>query len=137
MEISTVKTMDVYLIEDDEIYSEFIRKSLSQSDYNVKPFYNAEDCLKELEGNSHNPDVIIIDYKLPGMNGIEFFQKIQPTIDDTKTKMIVLSSIDDGNLVLDFIQKGIRDYVIKDEQVVNSLTSIMEGNDEDYYFFDD
>ena len=126
--------MDVFLIEDDEIYSEFIRKSLT--DYKVKPFYTAEDCLKELEA-SNIPEVIIIDYKLPGMNGIEFFQKVQPTVDEDSTKMIFLSAIDDGNLVLDFIQKGIRDYVIKDEQVINSLISIIEGNDDDYYFFDD
>lgn len=129
--------MEVYLIEDDEIYSEFVRKSLSQSDFNVKPFYNAEDCITELKNNPLVPDVIIIDYKLPGMNGIEFFQTIHPTIDEDKTKLIVLSSIDDGNLVLDFIQKGIRDYVIKDDQVVSSLIAIIDGNDDDYYLFDD
>lgn len=127
--------MEVFLLEDDEIYSEFIRKALTQSDYKVKPFYSAEDCLIEVE--KYMPDVILIDYKLPGMNGIEFFQKILPMVDEDQTKLIVLSSIDDGNLVLDFIQKGIRDYVIKDEQVVNSLISIIEGNDDDYYLFDD
>ena len=126
--------MDVFLIEDDEIYSEFIRKSLT--DYKVKPFYTAEECLKELE-TGNTPGAIIIDYKLPGMNGIEFFQKVRPTIDEDSTKMIFLSAIDDGNLVLDFIQKGIRDYVIKDEQVINSLVAIIEGNDDDYYFFGD
>ena len=126
--------MDVFLIEDDEIYSEFIRKSLT--DYKVKPFYTAEDCLKELD-TANAPQVIIIDYKLPGMNGIEFFQKVRPDIDEDSTKMIFLSAIDDGNLVLDFIQKGIRDYVIKDEQVISSLVAIIEGNDDDYYFFDD
>ena len=129
--------MEVYLIEDDEIYSEFIRKSLSQSDYQVKPFYTAEDCLKELNGNGEIPEVFIIDYKLPGMNGIDFFQQVHPKINEDKIKIIILRAIDDGNLVLDFIQKGIRDYVIKDEQVINSLVSIIEGNDDDYYFFDE
>ena len=128
--------MDVYLIEDDEIYSEFIRKSLAQNDFKVKPFYNAEDCLKIID-TSPKPDVIIIDYKLPGMNGIDLFQEIQPKFNEDETKIIFLSAIDDGNLVLDFIQKGIRDYVIKDEQVINSLISIIEGNDDDYYFLDD
>ena len=128
--------MDVYLIEDDEIYSEFIRKALAQYEYKVKPFYNAEDCLKELD-NAGIPNIIIIDYKLPGMNGIDFFQKVQPTVNEDETKLIFLSAIDDGNLVLDFIQKGIRDYVIKDEQVVESLVAIIEGNDDDYYFFGD
>ena len=135
MDGTLINTMEVYLLEDDEIYSEFIRKALTQNDYKVKPFYTAEDCLVEVENKM--PEVIIIDYKLPGMNGIEFFQRIQPMVNEDETKLILLSSLDDGNLVLDFIQKGIRDYVVKDEQVVSSLIGIIEGEEDDYYLFDD
>lgn len=127
--------MHIYLVEDDEIYNEFVNKSLSKEGYEVTSFYNAEDCLKALDSNK--PSALIIDYKLPGMNGIELFQKIYPKIDEEKTKVIVLSSIDDGNMVLDFIKKGIRDYVVKDENVISSLVAVMEGQDDDYYFFDD
>ena len=127
--------MLIYLVEDDEVYSEFISRSLRQKNFDVKQFYNAEDCLQE--SDQLKPEAIIIDYKLPGMSGIELFQKIQPTLNTEETKVIVLSSIDDGNLVLDFIQKGIRDYVVKDDHVIDSLVSIIEGNDDDYYFFGD
>ncbi len=34
-----------------------------------------------------------------------------------------------------FIQKGVRDYVIKDENVVDSLKAILDGNEDDYYLF--
>ena len=127
--------MKVFLVEDDEVYSEFISKSLGQKNYVVKPFYSAEECFSHLSGET--PDVILIDYKLPGMNGIEFFQKINSQLDEDETKVIVLSSIDDGNLVLEFIQKGIRDYVVKDEHVIDSLVAIIEGHEDEYYFFDD
>ncbi|MDH5382110.1 MAG: response regulator [Cyclobacteriaceae bacterium] len=127
--------MELYLVEDDEVYSEFISKSLSHKAYSVKPFYSAEDCLGAMQ--SLQPDAILIDYKLPGMNGIEFYEKIKNEIDEDKIKIILLSSIDDGNLVLDFIQKGIRDYVVKDEHVIDSLISIIEGKEDDYYFFDE
>ncbi len=127
--------MDVFLIEDDEVYSEFISKSLKQKNLIVKPFYSAEECLGTMNGDY--PKVIIIDYKLPGMNGIEFYQKIKSDVNEDDTKVIILSSIEDGNLVLEFIQKGIRDYVIKDDFVIDSLVSIIEGNDDDYFFFGD
>jgi hypothetical protein len=45
----------------------------------------------------------------------------------------MLSAIDDGNMVLSFIQKGVRDYVIKDENVIESLEAVIEGK-EDYFF---
>ena len=45
----------------------------------------------------------------------------------------MMSAIDDGNLVLDFIKKGVRDYVVKDEKVIKTLTSIIEGEDDIYF----
>ena len=126
--------MRVFLVEDDEVYAEFIKKALADRDYNVESFITAEDCKSALNGNL--PEVFIIDYKLPGMSGIQLFEELKPSITDD-VKVIILSSIDDGNLVLEFIKKGIRDYVVKDEYVIDSLEAIIEGRDDDYYFFDD
>ena len=123
--------MNIFLVEDDAIYSEFIQNGLSQHpDYKVKPFASAEDALKAING--HLPDVMIVDYKLPGLSGIELYEKIKTQITDTN-KVIMLSALDDGNMVLSFIQKGVRDYVIKDEQVIESLKAIISGNDENYF----
>lgn len=123
--------MKIFLVEDDKIYSDFIRKSLSQNDnYNVTPFGSAEDAMKEMNGGL--PEVLIIDYKLPGMSGINMYENIKPQITDSH-KVIMLSAIDDGNMVLSFIQKGVRDYVIKDENVIESLEAVIEGRD-DYFF---
>ena len=67
------------------------------------------------------------------MTGIELYESIKDKINDAH-KVIMLSAIDDGNMVLSFIQKGVRDYVIKDENVIESLVSILEGKDDDYLF---
>lgn len=123
--------MNIFLIEDDEIYSEFIRKALSKNaGYNVKPFSSAEEALHAINGKL--PEVVIIDYKLPGLSGIELYEKIKSKITDVN-RVIMLSALDDGNMVLSFIQKGVRDYVIKDEHVVDSLEAIISGNDENYF----
>ncbi len=123
--------MNITLIEDDEIYSEFIRKALGQSpDHKVNAFGSAEEALKTINGKF--PDVLIVDYKLPGMSGIEFYDNIKSGITDS-TKVIMLSALDDGNMVLSFIQKGVRDYVIKDENVIEALQAIISGKD-DYFF---
>jgi DNA-binding NarL/FixJ family response regulator len=125
--------MNIFLVEDDEIYSEFVRKALSQNpDYKITPFFTAEDALKAINGKL--PDVLIVDYKLPGMSGIDFYEKIKPQIKDAANRVIMLSALDDGNMVLSFIQKGVRDYVIKDENVIDSLESILAGNDDDFLF---
>jgi DNA-binding NarL/FixJ family response regulator len=125
--------MRIFLIEDDDIYAEFIKKALSQNpEYQVKSFATAEDALSAVNGKL--PDVLIIDYKLPGMSGIEMYEKIKGQIGE-KNKVIMLSALDDGNMVLTFIQKGVRDYVIKDENVIESLEAILGGKEDDYYLF--
>jgi PleD family two-component response regulator len=48
----------------------------------------------------------------------------------------MLSALDDGNMVLSFIKRGVRDYVIKDENVIDSLTAILQGKEDDYFLFD-
>jgi len=119
----------VFIIEDDNIYSEFLKKNL-RTKYKIYAYYSAEDAIVALK--SISPDVLIIDYKLPGMNGIELFETVKDSIGED-TKVIVISAIDDGNLVLDFIKKGIRDYVIKDENVVESLVAIIEEDNTIYF----
>jgi len=125
--------MTIFLVEDDDIYAEFIKKSLnSNAAYSISIFHTAEDGLKSL-GNAM-PDVLIIDYKLPGMSGIELYEKVKARLTD-KNKVVMLSALDDGNLVLNFIQRGVRDYVIKDENVIESLEAVLNGSEDDYFLF--
>ena len=121
--------LKVFLVEDDEEYAEFIKKSLRKK-YQIYSFITAEECLVTLK--SINPDVQILDYKLPGMTGIELYEQVKYQL-SSEVKVIMMSAIDDGNLVLDFIKKGVRDYVVKDEKVINTLTSIIEGEDDIYF----
>lgn len=126
--------MEIYLIEDDEIYAEFIRKSLLSQNaaWKIRHFITAEDAEKAINGKL--PEVLIIDYKLPGISGIDLYDRIKNKIKE-HNKVIMLSALDDGQMVLGFIQKGVRDYVIKDENVVDSLKAILDGNEDDYYLF--
>ncbi len=117
-------TASLYIVEDDEIYAQFLKVNF-KNEYKVFTFITAEDCLKALQNNT--PDVMILDYNLPGMSGIELYEQLKTTF--TKTKFIMLSSIDDGAQVLEFIKKGVNDYVVKDDNVITSLKNVIKGED--------
>ena len=126
--------MTIHIIEDDEIYAEFVKRALAQDPrLTIKSFKSAEECLSALNGGPI-PDAFIVDYKLPGKTGIDFYEAIKSKLKD-ENKLILMSAIDDGNMVLNFIRKGVRDYVIKDDNVIDSLKAILEGKEEDYYLF--
>ena len=71
---ATLKEKRLLLIDDDE----WIRDSLSLffelQGCSLVALETAEEGLKELSRRSY--DIIIADYKLPGMNGLEFFKRI-------------------------------------------------------------
>jgi DNA-binding NarL/FixJ family response regulator len=126
--------MTIYLVEDDIVYSEFVMKSLElRGSYNITAFPDAEECEDAILKRGI-PDAFIIDYKLPGMQGIDLYDKIKSKLKENQ-KCILMSSIDDGNLVLSFIQRGVRDYVIKDINVVESLHAILEGKEDNFLSF--
>src|SRR5690348_15744963 len=126
--------MTIYLVEDDTIYAEFVTKTLAKKgSYEITWFPNAEEC-EQAVAKKALPDSFILDYKLPGMQGIDLYEKLRPKLKPDQ-KCILMSSIDDGNLVLSFIQRGVRDYVIKDENVIDSLAAILEGKEDEFLTF--
>lgn len=126
--------MEIVVIEDDAVYAEFVCKSLTRPERNIRHFADAESAL--IYFNSHKPEIIIIDYRLPGMSGIEFFLAIKDKMRfSANVKAIMMSALDDGRMVLGFIQKGVRDYVIKDEYVIDSINAILEGREDEMIFF--
>lgn len=118
----------IFLVEDDVDYASFIQKSLEKEDlYSVEVFKSGELCLAEIKKNIV-PSTVIIDYYLPGMNGLELYSAIRKK--NNSVQLIILSANTDASLVVEMIKKGIRKYAIKNENVIVSLQALMEENDD-------
>ncbi len=98
----------VLVIEDDEITLEIIVKCINE-DFIVYKGNSAEDGYqKYLE---KKPDIIICDLNLPFMNGIELLKKIR--VQDKNVRMIISSSKNDVQTLLDASELGLSKYLIK------------------------
>ena len=72
----------LFLVDDDAVYLKMLENDFIQQpdlDFNIETFSTGELCIESI---SHNPDVIILDYQLDGieknaMNGIETLNKIK------------------------------------------------------------
>jgi DNA-binding NarL/FixJ family response regulator len=62
------------------------------------------------------------------MKGLELYLHIKKKYDSIP--LIILSSNTDPNLVLEMVKKGIRRYVIKNENVIAALLALLEQNDD-------
>jgi DNA-binding NtrC family response regulator len=111
----------IFIVDDDPLINTLVVKRFTSEGYNVEAFENGDDCLNAL---SRNPDLIILDYFFVSgnkelMNGMEVFDKIMEV--RPETPVVMLSGQDKGEIVLEFARKGIADYVIKDNNLIDSL----------------
>lgn len=111
----------VFIVEDDHFLGSLIKKTLEKLDNcEVTHFMTPEECLNNLH---LNPDIISIDYMLPGMNGIDLMEKIKNYNDSIQCVMV--SGQEKIDIVIDTYRKGAADYIIKnDNALVNLENSI-------------
>jgi DNA-binding NtrC family response regulator len=107
----------IFVVEDDTWYRNFLTYALQLNpDYEVFPYENAKDCLNNLH---LKPDLITIDYSLPGMNGAELIKKIKER--DDQIQLIVISGQEDVGTAVDLLKLGVFDYLIKNEDTKHRL----------------
>ncbi|HJR81276.1 MAG TPA: response regulator transcription factor [Anaerolineales bacterium] len=117
------------LIADDHVfYREGVRALLSNSPQItvVGEASNGDEVITkaaELE-----PDVILMDIKMPGANGIEATRKI--TQSQNRIGILVITMFDDDDSVFAAMRAGARGYLLKDadkDELVRAITAVERG----------
>lgn len=116
------KTGTIYIVDDDPFINTLIVSHFKSEGFNVEAFNYGEDCLDSLH---NNPDLIILDYFFLKeghnvMGGFEIFNRIKELRPDLP--VIMLSGQEKGEVILEMARKGIDDYVIKDENLIDNLS---------------
>ena len=91
---------------------------------------NGEEAVS-LVSRTH-PDVVLMDVRMPGMDGIEATRRISATNDGERpTRVIILTTFDLDEYVMAAIQTGASGFLLKDtepETLLNSIRTVFNGN---------
>ena len=102
----------VLLVDDQQILAEGI-KSVLQTSSELSVVGIASDGLRAVDACMHlKPDVVLMDIRMPNMNGVVATKRIKE-IDDN-IKIIVLTTFDDSDYILSAINNGASGYLLKD-----------------------
>ena len=108
----------IFTIEDNLMYGELIKHTLEKEhNYDVTLFQNGEDCLKHIH---FNPDIVTIDYNLPGMTGLEILKRINNYNNDID--VVIVSGQTDIEVAVEAYKNGAKYYIIKNENALTELT---------------
>ncbi len=120
--------MKVLICDDQAIIRDGL-EMLLKLEKDVEVVGQAQDGAEAVEQTAqHQPDLVLMDLKMPGMNGIEATRQIRarwPAI-----KVLVLTTYDDDEWVFDAIRAGASGYLLKDtprEEVIKAIRGTVEG----------
>ena len=99
----------IFIVEDDNFYNSVLSTYLKTKGFNVQSFLTGEECIEKI---SLKPDIILMDYMLTGLNGLEVMKRMRPNCPNTD--FIFLSGQTDIKVALNALHLGAYDYIIKD-----------------------
>ena len=110
--MSGFKKIKVIIADDQTILAEGI-KSVLETDKSIEVVGIAQDGFKALElVEKELPDVVLMDIRMPNMNGVVATQRIKSEYPNVK--VVVLTTFDDSDYILNAINNGASGYLLKD-----------------------
>lgn len=107
------ETDHVLVVEDDDGIRDLLAYKLRTSDYEVTAIDDGADCLEALEEGELEPDAVVLDVMLPGVDGYEVLERLREHARLADVPVIMVTGMGlEANVVRGF-EAGADDYVTK------------------------
>ncbi len=113
----------ILIVDDEEALRNSLEEILRLEGYSVLSVDNGETALEEIRRESY--DLILLDLKMPGMDGMEVFRNVSKIAPDTK--VILLTAHGSLESAIDALRQGAHDYILKPASTRTILNSIARG----------
>ncbi len=102
---------EILIVDDNVMNRELLTRRLARGGYKSKAVSSGTDALVELQ--QYRYDLILLDYMMPGLSGLETLQAIKANSQLRSMPVIMLSASDEADVMVSCILSGAEDYVVK------------------------
>ena len=106
-----MRTNTILVVEDEREIRDLLKFTLGRAGFHVDAVDDAEQALDKLVGRL--PSLALIDWMLPGIDGVELARRIRHDEDTARIPIIMLTALDTERDKLTSFDAGIDDYVVK------------------------
>ena len=121
------KKLKVLIVEDEQLLNEAYARVLAAASISLLRAYNGEEALEVLKKDK--PDIILLDLRMPVMDGIEFLKKLKPKENLPNAKIIVFSNYDDQREIDEAFSLGAMHYMLKAWATPDELVKLIREVD--------
>ncbi|MFT7561122.1 MAG: diguanylate cyclase (GGDEF)-like protein [Flavobacteriales bacterium] len=107
--------MRVLIVDDDQVDRQIIKRALriGSVNYQVSEAETVDDGVAMLAKEKF--DLILLDFRMPGRDGIELLLYIQDSLPEKLTAIVMMSNSEDEAVALQGIESGAQDFLLKSE----------------------
>jgi nitrogen regulation protein NR(I) len=113
----------ILVIDDDDQLRRSFQKLLAEEGYATQGAASGEEGLKMIQRKT--PDLVVLDMRLPGMNGLETFQRIH--LLDPKLPVIMMTAFGTTETAIEATKRGAFDYLLKPFEIPELLAVIRQA----------
>ncbi len=125
--------LSILLIDDDKAFIDAIAFQLKgERRHKTTVVYSAVDGAKVLESTTSGIDVVLVDYEMPEMNGLEFLKWMRSG--RRETPVIMLTAYDSGAVAEQAMKLGAYDYLRKDKLDLTILNHAIDATHERHLY---
>jgi two-component system response regulator MprA len=100
---------NVLIVDDDPKLLKMLQRTLSYEGFHVQSATNGNEALAEIQ--AHRPDVVVLDWLMPGLDGIGVVERLRDAGD--KTLVLMLTARDAVEHRVEGLESGADDYLVK------------------------
>ncbi len=119
-----LEKINILIVEDNEDDLFFIRKTLSHERYKTHEIRSGTEALSFLLNPEIRPDIVLLDNRLPGLNGLEVLSKLEEKKNDYS--FIFLTVDNTIETVIQAMKTGALDFIVKSVNIKNELPDKIE-----------
>jgi DNA-binding NarL/FixJ family response regulator len=128
--------INIVVTDDHALFRKGLSNIIRNFDFieSVEEASDGIELLKHLLHCKVFPDLVILDIKMPNLDGIETNKRLKEQYPNLK--VIILSSVDEDQFILQMIKAGVSGYLLKnasEEELRKTITEVIEN---DYYYSD-
>jgi DNA-binding NarL/FixJ family response regulator len=131
------ETVKIALVDDEVLFRKGVL-FLLEREKNIEIVFeasNGEELLAYLNDNQENlPDIILMDLKMPLLNGVEATKKVHKKF--PAIKIVALTSYDTKPFIINMIQEGACSYLVKNASPNDMIITINEVASKGFYYND-
>ena len=110
----------IMVIDDEKIVGDMAKLSLEQEGYVVETFLNAEPALKRLQEEKF--DVVVTDYKMKGIDGMEVLKNVKALY--PATQVIMITAFANLDAAIEALRRDVHDFFPKPVKIKELKASI-------------